>query len=118
MGPAFLALLSVKEWVPAHPAEVSYAASPTVTQETPPQPGNDPQGSRMAYMAFRFARVEAHSGDLLMRVVKLNGAAPTMGTGDIHVSAGTSEVFQLNDGDTVYLQGASGATTGAVIWGR
>lgn len=114
-------LLSVKEWLPAHPAEVTYSSA---TQEIPPAlgsatvPNDIPDGKPQTWLLYRFARIEAHSGDLLYAIRKANDAAPTLGSGSFRVLTGTAEVVQLSPGMSIYLQGAVGPTTGAVIWGR
>lgn len=105
-------LLSVKEWLPAHQAQVGYVAQ---TQETPPVV-TDPN------QFYRFARVQAHDGVLLVRTVKNGGATPAAGsalsTGDIRIPAGGDFTFQLSYGMTVYLLPLAGTVNGAVIWGR
>lgn len=113
---SILALLSVTEWTPAHAAEVTYDT--TGAKETPPQPGNDAFGQPQKQLAYRFARVEAHGADLVVRKLRSGDANPTMGTGDFRVFAGTAEVLQLAYGDSVWVAAAAGTATGAVIWGR
>lgn len=109
-------LLSVKEWSPAHAAEVTY--NTTGAKETPPTPPNDVNGQPLGYMAYRFARVEARSADLCVRKLRSADANPTMGSGDFRVYAGTAETFQLAYGESVWVAAVAGTANGAVIWGR
>lgn len=106
-------LLSVKEWAVAHAAQVAYAAAAT-SQETPPVPAPD-----VAYLAYRFARVHAIDGALLVRVLRNGDALPgALGTGDFRIFIGTSETLQIPYKGSLAIMGAGVLTQGSVVWGR
>jgi hypothetical protein len=109
-------LLSVKVWVPAHAAKVTYDA--TGAKETPPAVANDSEGKPQPWLYTRFARVQALSGDLLVRKLKVGDANPTMNTGDYRVFQSTAEIFQLAYNETVWVAAAAGTADGAVVWGQ
>lgn len=115
-------LLSVKEWLPANAAEVSYT-NLSATQVSPPASGTatvpvDSDGKVQTQLFWRFGRIQAHDGNLLVGLRKAGDAAPTLSTGNIKVFNGTSETLQIPPGGSLYLQGETAATKGAVIWGR
>ena len=114
-------LLSVREWKPAHVNKVAYGTTPIV--ETPPVPPVDSFGSAQPFLNYRFARVQALDGDLVVRLVNSLDTPPalTPGTlldGEFRVANGTSEVLQLAYGAKLYIATIAGVTNGVVIWGR
>ena len=110
-------LLSVKEWKPAHANKVGYTTTPTV--ETPPVPPNDSAGAVQPFLAYRFARVQALDGDLLVRLVNAKDTPPgALLDGEYRVTNGTTEVLQMAFGAVLYIGTVTGTVNGAVIWGR
>lgn len=105
-------LLSVKEWLRAANTETGYTASPTtVTLAAPPTDAN---------LRYRFVRIQAHDGDLLVEIGHENSAPAVPNGGSLRVRNG-SEVFQLKAGGltpSLKIAATTGTVNGAVIWGR
>jgi hypothetical protein len=101
-------------WQPAHALKQPYTTGGTV--ETPPAVANNPDGTANYSNPWRFVRIQALDGDLLVKLGVGAQAAP--GSGDILVLAGSAEIFQLADGGTVNVAASVGTANGAVIWGR
>lgn len=120
MANSLLELLAVKEWTPAHAAQVGYTTGGAL--ETPPAPPANPNTADtyvQTHLAYRFARVQARNGNLLVRVLKPTDAQnPTLGSGDLCVFNGTADVFQLPYGGTIFVGGDGATVNGSVVWGR
>lgn len=114
-------LLSVKEWSPGDPGSTFAAATAEQAFTTSPQTFTAPAATQpyIANTRWRFVRIEAHDGDLIVTLGE-SGVGPAVPNGGgIHVRNG-SEVFQLPGGGTgqVQIVATAGTVHGAVIWGR
>lgn len=118
---ALLQLLSMKDWLAAHASEQTYTSGAAVNEAPPSLPTvtAQPANTTETQLAYRFARIQAHSGDLLYRRI-LAGATPpgALGTGDLRVFSGGVEFVQLQPGDSVSVQAVAGTANGAVLFAR
>ncbi len=71
---------------------------------------------------IRFARIQAHDGDLYIEVRKSSEKGPTANTGSIRVTQGSPLTIQTprvsgTEDIVISIRSVTGTVNGAVIWG-
>lgn len=114
---ALLAKLSLTELVAENNAERAFGTSPTTVTMAAGLV------NAMEGMDWRFVRIQAHDGDLLIEIGDANNANRRAGapnSGSRRVRNGT-ETFQLPAGTSrpeIQIAAVTGTVHGAVLWGR